>query len=172
MARPTKDQYAAHFEPYMSMVKGNSIGELILNYSVSSTDFINNLPDDKADFRYAEGKWTVKEVIQHIIDMERVFAFRALSIARGVKESLPGVDQDQFALNHRVQYRAFGDLQEEFDCMKSDHNILFRSFDKQALTTEGLVSGYTTTCESWVYISFGHTQYHIQMLKERYGLSF
>jgi len=170
MSRPTSQEYNSHFEPYVSMTSGNSVAELIANHSVYLLDFINDIPQQKADYRYAPAKWTVKEVLQHIIDMERVFAYRALCIARGDTQQLPGVDQDQFAQYQRVQYRAFSDIQEEFLAMRSDHNILFRSFDKPALSAKGLVNGSSCTCQSWIFISFGHALYHVQMLKDRYEI--
>jgi len=170
MSRIEPSEYNAHFEPYVSMAKGSSVSELIANYSEYLIDFVKHMDEQKATYRYAPGKWDVKEVLQHIIDMERVFAYRALSLARGVKDDLPGVDQDDFAAQHRSNRRAFSDLQEEFEAMRADHNILFRSFDQVALMTEGLVAQNRTTCRSWIYISFGHALYHVQILKDRYGI--
>jgi len=171
MSKVQPNEYNAHFEPYVSMTRGATVNELIANHSPYLMNFIEKIPDEKSGFSYGEGKWNVKEVLQHIIDMERVFAYRALSIARGVSDNLSGVDQDQFARFQRSKYRAFSDLQEEFLTMKSDHNILFRSFDQEALMSTGMVSGNKTTCRSWIFISFGHTLYHVQLLKERYGIS-
>lgn len=170
MPRPTSNEYKSAFEPYVSLAKGDSVGELVTNHNEYLLDFIANIPEDRAGYSYAAGKWNVKEVLQHIIDMERVFAYRALAIARGYILDLPGVDQDAFAQFQRAQYRAFSDLQEEFLALRSDHNILFRSFDKTALIAEGLVTGHKCTCRSWIYISFGHALYHVQILKERYGI--
>lgn len=170
MSRPASSEYKPSFEPYVSLTRGDSVSELIANHSANLLSFVESIPEDKAGFRYAADKWNVKEVLQHVIDMERVFAFRALAIARGMTADLPGVDQDLFAQYQRVQYLAFSDIQEAFSAMRSDHNILFRSFDRQALAAEGLVTGQTTTCQSWVFISFGHALYHMQMLRERYGI--
>jgi len=170
MSRIETSEYNAHFEPYVSLTRGETVNELISNHSPYLMDFIERIPDEKSSFSYALGKWNVKEVLQHIIDMERVFSYRALSIARGVKDDLPGVDQDQFASFQRSKYRAFSDLQEEFLAMQADYNILFRSFDKEALMNTGQVAGNKTTCRSWIFISFGHTLYHIKLLKDRYGI--
>jgi len=170
MPRLETREYNPHFESYVAMTSGNSVSELIANHSVYLMDFVTHIADNKAGYSYGEGKWTVKEVLQHLIDMERVFAYRALSIARGVTDDLPGVDQDAFAINHRANRRAFSDLQEEYVAMRSDHNILFRSFDQKALMEEGLVGGHAATCRSWIFISFGHSLYHVQILKERYGI--
>ena len=170
MSRIEPGEYNAHFEPYVAMTRASSVGELIADHSEYLVDFVTHIADDKAVYRYAEGKWNVKEVLQHIIDMERVFAYRALSIARGVKDNLPGVDQDLFAASPHLNQRAFSDIQEEFVAMRADHNMLFRSFNPSALMREGLVSGNKVTCRSWIFISFGHSLYHVQILKDRYGI--
>lgn len=170
MSRPLPIEYKSSFEPYLSLAKGESVGELIANHSVFLTDYIEHIPVEKAAYSYAPGKWNVKEVLQHIIDMERVFAYRALAIARGDQQDLPGADQNLFADNQRTQYRAFSDIQEEYLAMSADHNILFRSFDKKALDATGVVNGQICTCKSWIYASFGHALYHVALLKERYGI--
>ena len=170
MSRPQPNEYNPHFAPYTAMATGESVAELIANHSTYLLDFVAGIPEQKATLSYAEGKWTVKEVLQHVIDMERVFAYRALCLARGETQNLPSADQDQFALFHRSKYRAFSDIQEEFLAMRCDHNILFRSFDRTALMQEGLVNGQKSNCQSWVYNSFGHTLYHVKLLKERYGI--
>ena len=170
MSRPQTGEYNQAVLPYIELTKGSSVGELIANHSAFLLGFVEQIPEEKATYSYAEGKWSVKEVLQHVIDMERVFAFRALCIARGFTGDLPGVDQDSFAKSQRSKYRPFSDLQEEFMAMRYDHNILFRSFDKQALESVGMVNGHASSCNSWIYTSYGHTLYHIKLLRERYGL--
>lgn len=170
MSRPTSNEYKPDFDAYVSHTKGDSVGELIANHSDYLLEFVAGIPEDRVGYSYGPGKWTVKEVLQHIIDMERVFAYRALSTARGNKIELPSVDHDLFYEFQRSQYRAFSDLQEEFAAMRADHNILFRSFDQQALSTQATVSGHLSTCRAWVFIGFGHGLHHVQILKERYGI--
>lgn len=170
MSRPSPEEYNPSFAPYIALTKFETVGELITGYSEQLIQYINRLPDTKADYAYAPGKWTVKEVIQHIIDMERVFAYRSLTIARGDQQALPGADHDLFYLHQRSKARPFDDLKEEFTAMRYDHNILFRSFDGEALAATGSVLGNLTTCKSWIYASFGHGLHHVGILKDRYDI--
>lgn len=170
MARPDPNEYSPSSAPYIALIRYETVGELISGYSDGLIRFIEQLPDVKADYAYAPGKWTVKEVLQHIIDMERVFAYRALVIARGEQQALPGADEGAYHDFQRSKSRAFEDLKEEFKAMRYDHNILFRSFDRVALEARGNVLGHSTSCRSWIYASYGHALHHIDIYRERYGV--
>lgn len=170
MPRPQTDEYPPSFESYIALVKYESVSELIATFSEGLIQFVENLPDAKANYAYAPGKWTVKEVLQHVLDMERVFAYRALVIARGEQQPLPGANHEHYYLAQRSKNRAFEDMKEEFRAMRYSHNILFRSFDKEALGARGNVLGNSTTCKSWIYASFGHTLHHVRNYQALYGI--
>lgn len=170
MPRPENQDYNPVMKSYINLVQFESIGEIISHLSDPLIQFVDLLPEEKANFAYAPGKWNVKEVLQHVIDMERVFAYRALCIARGDAQALPGADQNEYYQYQRTGRRAFGDIKEEYKAMRYDHNMLFRSFDKEALEARGQVLGYSTTCNSWIYASFGHMLHHKHVLEERYGI--
>lgn len=170
MSRPEIHDYNPSMEAYINLVPFDTVGEIISHLSDPLVQFVDQLPEEKANFAYAPGKWTVKEVLQHVIDMERVFSYRALSIARGDKQALPGVDQDDYYRFQRSNRRAFGDIQEEYKAMRYDYNMLYRSFDSEALNAKGLVLGHSTSCQSLIYASFGHMLHHKNVFRERYGI--
>lgn len=170
MPRPQKQDYNPIMESYINLVQFDSIGEIISHLSDPMIHFVDQLPEDKANFAYAPEKWTIKEVLQHVIDMERVFAYRSLCIARGDTQPLPGTDQNAYYQFQRSARRAFGDIKEEYKAMRYDHNILFRSFDLEAQEARGDVLGYSTTCKSIIYVTFGHMLHHKNVLEDRYGI--
>lgn len=170
MSRPEKQEYNPIMESYINLVPFDSVGEIVTQLSEPLIQFVDKLPEEKANYAYAPGKWTVKEVLQHVIDMERVFAYRALCSARGETQELPGADQNAYFQFQRSARRAFGDIKEEFNAMRYDHNILFRSFDAQALASRVSVLGHATSCKSYIYGTFGHILHHKKVLIERYGI--
>jgi uncharacterized damage-inducible protein DinB len=169
MARPLTSEYAAHYQQkYIDSVQGNSIEDLIINYSDKFIEAINNLPEAKADFAYADSKWTVKELLQHIIDTERVFIYRALRIARRNTYELPGFDENVFAANSHASNRTLPSLQQEFIALRKSTDIFLQTLSKEDLLQKGIASGYEITVNSIAFIIFGHTQHHLNILKERY----
>lgn len=169
MARPQANEYAANYQQkYIDSVQGNSIDDLVLNYSNQFIDAINALPASKADFAYADGKWTVKELLQHIIDTERVFIYRALRIARRNTYELPGFDENIFAANSHANSRTLTSLQQEFVALRKSTDIFLQTLSEDDLLQKGKASGYKITVNSIAFIIFGHTQHHLNILKERY----
>src|SRR4051812_46950486 len=105
MPRPQQNDYAAYYDTYISKVSGNTVKDIITSYSEPLLKFYESLPEEKANHAYAEGKWTVKELLQHIIDAERVFSYRALRIARKDETPLPGFDENTFATASKASER-------------------------------------------------------------------
>lgn len=170
MPRPTEIEYPTYAKDYVSLVKGNSVAEIISMHNDELISFVEAIPNAKANFAYAENKWTVKEVLQHIIDTERIFSFRALAIARGEKQSLPGFEQNIYAANSNAASRAFSDLKEEFAAVRYSSNILFRSFNSSTLENRGLVNGCEVSCLGIIFMTFGHALHHISLLRIYYDL--
>ena len=114
MARPEANECAPYYQKYISLTKGNSVKEIIQNHAFELQEFYNNLPDDKADYAYADGKWTVKQVLQHVMDAERVFGYRALRISRNDSTPLASFDENIYVENGFAHERALSSLKQEF----------------------------------------------------------
>ncbi len=168
MAKPLQGEYAPFYHTYISKITTNSVQETILEYAQTILDFVNTLPDEKADFAYAEGKWSVKEVLQHMIDAERVFVYRALTFARKDTTPLPGFDENEWALHSNASSRSLQSLQNEFTALRSSTDILLRSFDAEQLNQKGTANNQSITVNAIGFIIFGHLLHHIEILQERY----
>lgn len=152
-----------------------------INLVVNDTDLIegliastNDLDNCKADlirlqnYRYQEGKWTCKELVQHIVDTERIMSYRALSIARGETKNLPGFNQDDYVLNSYSSVTTMESLLEEFKWLRKSTILLFKSFNKEMLINTGLCSNIKMTPLAIGFVCIGHVQHHVAILKERY----
>ena len=165
-----KIEYAPYFERYMHLtaLKDKTI---IQNLESAQDEFervLRNLPDTKHSYSYASGKWTLKELIQHVIDTERVFCYRALSFARNDQTSLPGFDQDVFVDNDTANERDYYDLLDEMKVLRKSSIQLFKSFSKEALLRIGVASDNKMSVRALGYLFSGHQIHHINIVKERY----
>jgi uncharacterized damage-inducible protein DinB len=130
---------------------------------------LKKIPDEKWTYRYAEGKWNIKEVVQHIIDGERIFCNRALVIARQDKTTpLPSFDGDEYATTSNADRRTKEDLIAELVAVQQSSKKLFESFDDAQLRTKGIVNDYTIEVNTLGFVIVGHTLHHVKLLKERY----
>jgi len=168
MPRPQQNEYPPYFERYIHFVEGNSIPELISIYNDTQINFIESLPGGKADFAYDEHKWTLKEVIQHISDTERVFAYRILAVSRGETQTLTAFDQNIYAQNTNVLHRAFDDVKEEFKAVRYATNILLRSLSEAQLLRQGNIADYKASAKAFAYNIYGHFIHHQKIITERY----
>jgi uncharacterized damage-inducible protein DinB len=168
MARPQPNDYAAYYETYVGKVKGDSAKDIISTYSKPMMEFYTSLPDSKADHAYADGKWTVKELLQHIIDAERIFSYRALRIARKDQTPLPGFDENTYAPASRASQRSLQSLKDEFEAVRKSTDILLNTMDEDQLSQRGTASNNPVTANAIAFIIFGHMLHHKQILEERY----
>ncbi len=165
-----KNEYSTYFEHYIKLVSKEE-KSIIENLGASQKEFddlLRNLPAEKHSFSYAEGKWTVKELIQHIIDTERVFCYRALCFARNDKTFLPGFDQDVFADNSNTNARDYYDLLDEMKVLRQSTIQLFKSFSNEALLRVGVASGNEISVRALGFLFSGHQIHHLNVVKERY----
>ena len=165
-----KTEYAPYFERYMqlSVLKDKTIIESLESAQDEFDSVLRNLPDKKHSFSYATGKWTLKELIQHVIDTERVFCYRALSFARNDQTSLPGFDQDVFVNVVAANNRDYYDLLDEMKVLRKSSIQLFKSFSKEALLRIGVASNNKMSVRALGYLFSGHQIHHINIVKERY----
>jgi uncharacterized damage-inducible protein DinB len=166
-----KTEYAPYFEQYIKLVysEDSSILESLKSAQKEFESLLRNVPKEKHGFSYAEGKWTLKEVIQHVIDTERIFCYRALCFARNDKTSLPGYDQDIFVENDNANDRNYYDLLEEMEVLRKSTIQLYKSFSKEALLRTGVASKEKMSVRALGYLFSGHQIHHLNVVKERYG---
>jgi uncharacterized damage-inducible protein DinB len=168
IAKPAPEEYAPDYGKYISLVPtGDLIGHLG-SQAAETAALLRGLPAEKGDFRYAEGKWSVKELVLHVIDMERVFAYRALCIGRGDATPLPGVEQDDYVPNCNAANRTLTDLADEFEAVRRATVLLLRGFDEAAWSRTGTASDNRITARALAHIIAGHELHHLGILRERY----
>ena len=170
MARPSTGDFAPYYQKYIDLAKGNSVEEIINNHNKEVADFYNNLPEEKSHYAYADDKWTVNDVIQHVIDAERVFSYRALRISRKDETPLPGFEENNYAKNAGAANRSMSSLKEEFAALRTATDLLLQSFTAEQLGQRGTASNNTVTVNAIAFIMFGHLLHHKNILQERYGV--
>jgi hypothetical protein len=166
----SKNEYAPYFENYIQLVsqEGKSILENLEDSQREFENVLRNLPKEKQEFAYAEGKWTIKELIQHIIDTERVFCYRAMCFARNDQTSLPGFDQDIFVDNGNANQLDYNDLLDEMAILRKGTILQFKNLSEEALLRIGVGSGNKMSVRALGYLFSGHQIHHLNIVQERY----
>lgn len=163
------NEYHPYYELYLARVEGYE--ELMESFHKSKHDFIdflNSIPEQKYHFQYQEGKWTIKEIVQHIIDTERIFCYRALRIARGDKTPLPGFDENAFVPPSKANLKSMPQLIKEYTTLREANIALFEGCDKQMLTCLGEASAGPVSVRAIPFILVGHERHHIHIFETRY----
>jgi hypothetical protein len=161
-------EYAPYYEPYISAVGD---GDLFDQLEISLHDFIRfvqEIPLGKHDFRYAEGKWTIKDIIQHLIDAERIFSYRALRIARADQTPLPGFNENLYVPAASADRRHLKNLLEEYAAVRHATLLLFKSFSDEDLTRFGTASNVEISVRALGFIIVGHLRHHQRVFNEKY----
>eukprot|EP01137_Pigoraptor_chileana_P007833 Opistho-2@3622 len=130
--------------------------------------FVQDIPMDKFDYRYAEGKWTIKDILQHIIDAERIFAYRALRFARNDKTELPGFEENSYADQANGNKRSIQVLLTELAVVRQSTLSLFKSFSQEELLRSGIASNNPMSVRALGFVIIGHQNHHQRIFKERY----
>jgi uncharacterized damage-inducible protein DinB len=130
--------------------------------------FVQNIPMDKFDYRYAEGKWTIKDIIQHIIDAERVFAYRAMRISRNDQTPLPGFEENDYVENTNANGRGIQALLTELSAVRHSNLLLFKSFSEDQLKRIGVASNHPVSVRALGFLIIGHQKHHQNVFQERY----
>ena len=166
--RPDLARVPAFYHNYINQVPDNDLMIAFKNQTPVVIDFFQNIPANKIDYAYAEGKWTIREMLQHIIDAERVFCYRALRFARKDPTPLPGFDENLFAENAKAERRNWNDLLEEFKVVRKATEWLYSSFDEDQLNATGTSNNNSIYVLAFGYISVGHAIHHMNVIKQRY----
>lgn len=157
-----------YFHKYIHLAIEDDLQTAFEKHQTELISFLKDIPKKKWNYRYAEGKWSIKEVVQHIIDAERVFAYRALCFARKDQTPLPSFDENIFAANSKADERTKKDLIKELRTVQGSSAQLFNSFDEEQLDQSGIASGKSTYVKGIAYILVGHALHHKKILEERY----
>lgn len=168
MARPTEGSFPEGFKGYISKVKEEDPLAALAGQQKIVDSFFQQITEEDAVYSYKEGKWTLKEMLQHIIDAERIFNYRALSIARGEQQNLPGFDEDRYAANSNASRRSWNDLVAEIQAVRTTTLLLYKSFPKEMFESSGLANNKSITVNAIAFATVGHLAHHIEIIQERY----
>jgi len=169
MERPETDEYHANYQKYFDLVPAGEYLELLKRNSANTTTFFEGLPLEKQDYRYAEGKWTVKEVLMHIIDTERVFSCRALAAARGDSETpVYRMDEELYARNVDVTKRSISSLIDEFKAVRNVSLYLFENLSDVESKRWCNVVTHPMTARAIGFFVIGHVEHHLGVIRDRY----
>lgn len=167
---PGTDEYGEFHRGYMAQMSGEPDAIVCLDRQRKTIEAMRQLTADEAGHRYADGKWTVREMIGHLSDAERVFSYRLMSIARGEKAALPGFDEQSYAAASNADRRPLNDLVDELALVRNGTLALVRSLDEAVLENRGTVNQWSLSVRAIAFITAGHFAHHLDVLRERYGV--
>ncbi len=166
--KPVAGEFKPFTAAYINQIKEPiSVNDYPVLFSEMKS-FLQSIPDHKLEYRYAEGKWTIKESLVHMIDTERIFSYRALRIARNDTTPLPGFDQDVYVPHSNANARTLTNILEEWEAVRQSSYFLFASFNDAAWNRVGTSSEHRFGVKAFFYIIAGHAQHHINIIRERY----
>jgi uncharacterized damage-inducible protein DinB len=160
--------YHTFYQPYIDILGDEELMNMLKDQEKNFPEFIKSIPKRQLHRRYAEGKWTVMEVLVHILDAERVFQYRALRFARKDETPLPGFDQDGFVPNSMADSRTVRDIIQEYRAIRKSTILLFSTFTEEMLLRTGTASGVQMSVGALGFICCGHQKHHRNILRERY----
>lgn len=168
MKRPEKNEYAEYYETYVSLVDETDIVAALENQIPDLQNLFGEIPEAKGSYAYAEDKWSIKELLGHLTDAERVFAYRALRFARADKTPVEGFDQEPYIENADFNSVKLDDLVEELLLLRKANVLFFKNLSPEAWNRTGVASNAEVSVRALAYIIGGHTRHHLRILKERY----
>ncbi len=168
MNRPEKSEYAAFYETYVALVEETDIISALENQIAEVEKIFAAIPEEKADYAYAEGKWSIRQMLGHIIDGERIFAYRALRFSRGDETALPGFEENFYVDGSNFQNAKLADLLAQLTLLRQANVLMFKNLTEEMWTRTGTASENAISVRAIAYISVGHIRHHLRILRERY----
>lgn len=168
LSRPEKGEFIAHFDPYIQLVPDGNIEDVLAAQTLEMQSLLSGLTDDQADYRYAEGKWSLKEAVGHVSDTERFMAFRLLNISRGLRVPLSGFDQDELMAGASFGQWPIADLLNDYLAVRRASMTLIRGIATKAWLRQGIVSNGPMSARALVWIIAGHERHHLNLLRDKY----
>jgi hypothetical protein len=169
ISKPAAGEHAAYFSKYIDLVPDGDIVGALWSQIGGTLAMLRGISDADSLKRYAPGKWSIREAIGHLNDAERIFAYRALRIARGDQTPLPGFEQDDYIAPGKFDTRTWSSLVDEFEIIRAGSLALFRGLDEEAWQRKGTASGNPMSVRALAYIIAGHERHHVNVLHEKYG---
>ena len=166
--RPDASEYAPNYGTYVSKVPEGNLVTILEDQRRETQDLLAAIPEGRALHRYAPGKWSIKEVVGHVTDAERVFSYRALRFARGDETPLSGFDEKAYAPAGHFDAHSLPDLAAELDAVRRATIALFSGLDPEALARRGLANNKEISVRALAYVIAGHERHHVEILRERY----
>ncbi len=171
MTRPTPNDYAPPHAPYVDLVDEEDIVGAMEQQSSATQKLLASLDETRAAHRYETGKWSVKEVIGHIVDAERIIGYRALCVARGDTQPLPGFDEASYVAHASFDTWKLGDLAEEYALVRRSNIVFFKNLQDEAWDRRGTANSYPVSVRGLAYVIVGHERHHLGVLRSRYGVA-
>jgi hypothetical protein len=168
IGRPDETEYVPYYGKYVSLVAGVDILSALSSQLPETLALLASVPESQGNFRYAPGKWSIKELVGHILDGERIFAYRALRFARNDKTPVPGFEQDDYIRNASFDAHPLQDLAAEFESVRRATIFLFRHLDADAWMRRGVASESEVSVRALAYMIAGHELHHVGILRDRY----
>jgi len=166
--RPLSDEFFAYYQAYISQVPPGDVLKSMETQLADTLALVRGLPESRGDHRYAPGKWTIKEVLGHLSDSERVFAYRLLRVARKDATPLSGFEQDDWVRDGRFSTRTLADLALELEHVRRGNLVLLGTLDDEAMMRRGTANNHVISARALAYIIAGHERHHVKILRERY----
>jgi len=165
---PSPSEYAHFYSDYVSLVPRSNIIHTLNTQMHDFYTFINSIPGDKALAVYKQGKWTIKEIVGHLIETERVFTYRALCFSRGDRGPLPGINQNEWMKENNYNSRTLNNLVNEYLAVRVATTHLFKTLNKEMITKSGTADGLEFSVRALAFIIAGHEIHHLNIIKEKY----
>jgi hypothetical protein len=169
-ARPDATEYAPFYASYVARVPEADVLSALRDDGTEITAALAAIPASRWGFRYGDGKWSVRELVGHVIDAERIFTYRALRLARGDSTPLPPFEENDYVRTAGSEARTMADLVDELRAVRESTVRMFASFPGEAWTRKGIVSGREVSVRALAYITAGHARHHLAILRERYAI--
>jgi uncharacterized damage-inducible protein DinB len=160
--------YNNYYKDYIDKVTDKDWKTALEEEALSMINFIESIPNEKSEFRYSDDKWTVKEVLMHLLDCERIMAYRALCISRGDNTTLPGFDEKQYGTRSNAENLGLLQIREAYWLQRKSNIFMFDSFTEEMLDLQGSANGIILSPRALAYIISGHAYHHRSILIERY----
>ena len=167
-ARPLPSEYPEYYHRYVEAITDDDVLDVLAEQVDELLKMFDGMDEARTLYRYADGKWSVREVLGHILDSERIFGMRALCIARGEQQSLPGFDENVYVASALFDERPLESILDEWQALRIANVLMFQSFDDDAWSRTGTANNKTTTVNALAWIIAGHVQHHLNILHERY----
>ncbi len=166
--RPESREYPAYFKKYIDRVPHGNILQILEGQWEELSRFFTEIGEEKARYRYHPDKWSIKEVLGHVIDTERIFAYRALSIARGEITALPGFEQDEYVENSSFNELQLTDLLTEFEDLRRANLSMIRNFSGQMMERQGIANKLEISVRAILWAMTGHVTHHLEIIQKKY----